>query len=324
MAVIFLTTPYSEVDVNVHPAKTEIRFRRPDQVFGAVQRAVRRELVADSPRTDGEHFTSLTSHSWSQPLGRSSSSGWDQPDTWAGHAALSGGRDHQAPGIAAGAEHASGGLNTAANLNLPGLGFGREGSDQLPVMRVVGQVGAAYIIAEGPDGLYLIDQHAAHERILYERFMSEWSSEVQPSIATQALISGQAVELTPAQMTLLEDHMDLLRQIGFDIEPFGPKTIMVRGVPGLITDLDPAQALIEVVDELEQGAEPLKENREAKIILRVCKSAAVKAGHILSQVEMEAMIRQLEACQTPLTCPHGRPTTILLSVSQLARQFGRT
>jgi DNA mismatch repair protein MutL len=191
---------------------------------------------------------------------------------------------------------------------------------KLPIMRVVGQVGAAYIITEGPDGLYLIDQHAAHERILYEQFLAQWQ---ERQVVSQGLVTGTAVHLSPPQATLLEEHLDTFVALGFHLEPFGPNAFMLRALPALLAKLDPAQAVLSVVEDLERGDAPMQEAIERKIILRVCKTAAVKAGQTLSPAEMEAMVWQLEACQNPHTCPHGRPTLIYLSVAQLARQFGR-
>jgi DNA mismatch repair protein MutL len=187
-------------------------------------------------------------------------------------------------------------------------------------MRVVGQVGASYIITEGPDGVFLIDQHAAHERILYEQFMAAWR---RKAVMSQRLVAGAAVHLPPSQATLLEEHLQMLAPLGFEIEPFGPNAFMVRTVPAIVAQLDPAQALVAVVEDLERGDEPMQDEIEAQIIRRVCKTAAVKAGQTLAPSEMEAMIRQLEMCANPHTCPHGRPTLIYLSVAQLARQFGR-
>src|SRR5690606_15433527 len=195
------------------------------------------------------------------------------------------------------------------------------GGEKLPIMRVVGQVGASYIITEGPDGIFLIDQHAAHERILYEQFMAARATQ---RIASQGLVAGTTVQLPPDQATLLQDRLGLLEELGFQVESFGPNTFVVRAIPALLSRLDPAKALAAVVEDLENEKEPLADKLEARIILRVCKSAAVKAGQALSLAEMEAMIAQLEACQNPQTCPHGRPTLIHLSASQLARQFGRT
>ncbi|MCP4423666.1 MAG: DNA mismatch repair protein MutL, partial [Chloroflexi bacterium] len=182
------------------------------------------------------------------------------------------------------------------------------------------QVGASYIITEGPDGLFLIDQHAAHERILYEQFMAEREQDI---IAAQGLVAGTAVHLSPSQATLLTGNIELLARFGFQIEPFGPNAFMIRAVPAILAKLDPARALQAVIEDIERGDTPLQEQIEAKIVTRVCKTAAVKAGQTLSMPEMEAMVRQLEACRSPHTCPHGRPTLIHLSTAQLAKGFGR-
>jgi DNA mismatch repair protein MutL len=137
------------------------------------------------------------------------------------------------------------------------------------------------------------------------------------------LVTGAVVQLTPDQATLLEAHLETLTAIGFHIEPFGPNAFVVRALPAILTKRDPAQALVEVVDDLMDDKVPLAEDIEARIIMRVCKTAAVKAGQTLATAEVEAMVRQLEACRNPHTCPHGRPTLIHLSVAQLAREFGR-
>jgi DNA mismatch repair protein MutL len=191
----------------------------------------------------------------------------------------------------------------------------------MPILRVIGQVGAAYIIAEGPDGLYLIDQHAAHERILFEQFLAQWRGR---QVASQGLVAAATVYLSPSQARLAEEHHALLAALGFEIEPFGPNAFRLRAVPAVLSRTDPAQALAAVVADLENEMPPLQSEIEALVIKRVCKTAAVKAGQTLSRSEMEAMIEQLEACAVPHTCPHGRPTLIHLSVAQLARQFGRT
>ncbi|MBE2197956.1 MAG: DNA mismatch repair endonuclease MutL [Anaerolinea sp.] len=316
LGILFVNLPAEDVDVNVHPAKTEVRFQHGSQVFGAVQRAVRQTLVADSPIRGmtgwqvGQHGESL-SPGWGGSLERqaftrreeSAQSGlsldWSPPDgeweTAVPHSATTNDDQLAAP--------------------QPNLG-----GEKLPIMRVVGQVGAAYIITEGPDGMYLIDQHAAHERILYEQFMAAWARD---EVVAQGLMAGTAVHLSPPQATLMEERLETLAAIGFQIEPFGPNAFMVRSIPAILAKLDPAQALMAVVDDLERGDAPLQGKIEDKIILRVCKSAAVKAGQPLSLPEMEAMVRQLEVCHSPHTCPHGRPTLIHLSVAQLARQFGR-
>ena len=316
LGIIFITLPYDQVDVNVHPAKTEVRFQSSNKVFGAVQRAVRQTLVVQSP------VRSMSA--WASGEGSETSlSGWE--GSLGDHAFER--RDFTAQGELD--------LDWSQRLRSQELDRETEGdgraeaaasalfldNQRLPIMRVIGQVGAAYIITEGPEGLYLIDQHAAHERILYEQFMEQWDHK---KVISQGLIAGSAVHLPPSQAVLLEENQELLDNLGFQIEPFGPNAFIVRSVPAIVSKLDPAKALVAVVEDLERGDAPMQGKIEERIVLRVCKSAAIKAGQTLAQSEMEALILQLEACQNPHTCPHGRPTLIHLSVAQLARQFGRT
>ncbi len=190
----------------------------------------------------------------------------------------------------------------------------------LPLLRVVGQIGAAYIVAEGPAGLYLIDQHAAHERILYEQFMAEFARQ---RTTAQYALAAQTVQVAPDEAHLIEANLPLLAELGFELEPFGPNVFIIRSVPAILSDSDPVEVVAGIVDDLEHGSKPGEESIEAKIVLRVCKSAAVKAGQILSFEQMQGLIRQLERTQSPLTCPHGRPTMIHMSTDQLEHEFGR-
>ncbi|MFW6069751.1 MAG: hypothetical protein ACOC9X_01800, partial [bacterium] len=322
VAVIFVRMPYERVDVNVHPAKTEVRFHDNNAVFSAVQRAVRQTLIAGSPVRN-------------VALGARAGAGGDSYPGWGGSADDAASRQSfstQSLPHARGnlqiewpprdSDEATAPVSAGEKIFKGGAGEERRltGGQRLPIMRVVGQVGGAYIITEGPDGIFLIDQHAAHERILYEQFMA---ARRRDEVASQGLVSSETVQLPPDHATLLEAHLELLADLGFRVEPFGPNTFVVRAIPALLSKLDPAAALAAVVEDLEAGNEPLQDELEARIILRVCKTAAVKAGQTLSPPEMEAMIEQLERCQNPHTCPHGRPTLIHLSAAQLARQFGR-
>ncbi|MBN1146793.1 MAG: hypothetical protein JXA78_06030, partial [Anaerolineales bacterium] len=192
-------------------------------------------------------------------------------------------------------------------------------AEHLPLLRPIGQIANAYLVAEGPDGLYLIDQHAAHERVLFERFMERGDE----PIASQTLLQSVSVELPPASARLLEEQLDILYKLGFQIETFGPNAFLVRAMPSLLAGSDPVAAVRAVVEEFEEDERPLQSEREARIAARVCKRAAVKAGKSLSPEEQRALLLDLEACQSPRTCPHGRPTMIHLSVDLLERQFGR-
>ncbi len=328
MAVLFVTLPFDQVDVNVHPTKTEVRFRQGVSAFSAVQRAVRKTLIAGSPVRAVE--------GWSRPQA-------DAYPGWQGeqepfpsqaqnslHLDWGGPPPFPEPSAFSSQQSAVSFQQSAFSPQPSALSSQHSapstplGGNRLPIMRVVGQVGASFIITEGPDGMFLIDQHAAHERILYEQFMATWErNNGQAALPSQGLVTGVAVHLVPAQATLLADHLDILAQLGFQVEPFGPNTFMVRAIPALLRQVDPAQALQAIVADLEQGDKPLQDKIEARIIRRVCKTASIKAGQTLSLPEMEALVRQLEACHNPHTCPHGRPTLIHLSVAQLAKEFGR-
>jgi DNA mismatch repair protein MutL len=177
-----------------------------------------------------------------------------------------------------------------------------------------------YIVAEGPEGMYLIDQHAAHERVLYEKFMAE---RAQHGIAIQNLLEPQPVDVPAESAGLLTEHLDVLAGIGLTLEPFGGTTFLLRSVPAVVARQDPRIVVADVLAEIDSGDTPMEADQEARLILRVCKRAAIKAGQTLAMAEMQELIRQLEACASPRTCPHGRPTMIHLSADQLAREFGR-
>ncbi len=317
LGLLFLDLPPEDVDVNVHPAKVEVRFRDEGAMFSAVQREVRTVLLGTTPGRGISGQWSVVSGQWSAGGGWRVAGG-DRPGF------ESRDDDGQRPAaqldipwqLRPPAPEAADGETVAPSAAPPA-----SAESRLPIMRVVGQVGAAYIIAEGPEGLYLIDQHAAHERILFEQLLAQWR---QRQVASQGLVAPATVYLSPSQADLVEEHAALLAGLGFDVEPFGPGAFQVRAVPALLGRADPAAALSAVVADLESAATPLQAQLEALALRRVCKAAAVKAGQTLSREEMEALIVQLELCETPHTCPHGRPTLIHLSAATLARQFGRT
>ncbi len=306
IATLFIRLPPEDVDVNVHPAKAEVRFRSQDAVFSGVSRAARRALLAYSPVPSvAPSSTWQTSFEragvfppGSLPSSRLIDPAWEM-------VAQSEEQVEIVP--PEGAASAPSTVQTA----LPGEG--------VPLLRLVGQVGAAYLVAEGPDGLYLIDQHAAHERVLFERFMRQR----EKRIPAQALLEAAMVVLPPAQSALLQGELNILSGIGFQVEPFGPNTFRVRAIPAIFSGADPVAAIRAVVEDFEEDETPLQSEVEARLVARVCKRCAVKAGQVLSAEEQRALLRDLESCQSPRTCPHGRPTMIHLSVDLLERQFGR-
>lgn len=312
LAVLMLTMPPDEVDVNVHPTKAEVRFRAPDAVFAAVQRAVRRAVVdqAPVPPVGGDPYRDVEAGWRPAPLARPLVPGEEQL-----HMAL----NMLDPGRYA--KQRAEDTPTPPAAAIP-EGPGRPARPRtLPILRVIGQVGAMYIVAEGPAGLYLIDQHAAHERILYEQFSAQRAA-MEP--VAQRTLDAATVELPPTAARRIEEALDVLAGLGFDIEPFGANTFRVRAIPVLLADRNPEDVLALMVQDLEGDRGPGEVSLEEKLVRRVCKTAAVKAGQTLSYDEMQGLIRQLERCESPRTCPHGRPTMLHISGEELAKQFGRT
>jgi DNA mismatch repair protein MutL len=291
VAVLQLRVPPEEVDVNVHPTKAEVRFRDEGAVFGAVQRAVRTALLAGAPVPAAAPTLGLSARATA-------------PLLW---------------------EH---GVRVAATTAPPVVagGTGPNGAPQavpatpsraLPVLRVIGQMGGTYIIAEGPDGMYLIDQHAAHERVLYERF---WRQRQERTPEVQGLLEPLSLELSPRQRTLIAEQAEPLAAHGFEIEPFGDGACVLRALPRSLAGGDVRQAVVEFLDLMFEEGEG---DRRDRVAMSLACHAAVRAGKTLSVEEMRELTRQLEESETPNTCPHGRPTMIHLSADTLAREFGR-
>ena len=303
MAALFLEISPEDVDVNVHPAKAEVRFKNQDRVFSFVQRAARRTLLAYAPIPQVA------------------------PTLWGGAARPAQPRE---PGLDWTMAKDSDQLSVISHqLSVASDQSPASSSEivnrqseivNLPLLRLIGQIGQTYLVAEGPDGLYLIDQHAAHERVLFEKLMAQHD---QKKIPSQTLLTPTVVQLPPQSAQLLLTQLPILQHFGFEVEEFGGNSFQVRAVPALFAGAEPASALRALVEDFEEDETPLQSEVEAKIAGRVCKRLAVKAGQTLSPDEQRALLNDLEACASPRTCPHGRPTMIHLSVDMLERQFGR-
>jgi len=297
MGTLFITIPAEEVDVNVHPAKAAVRFRQPDRLFALIQRTVKRTLLANNP------FPEINLPTWEW---RSSSPGGSQPDF-----SISGAITHDSP---KGTDP-----QTAQQGSASGFGSTSGEIPRLPLLRVVGQVALAYIIAEGPDGLYLIDQHAAHERVLFEKITSSKTQKSQ----SQPLLEATKLDIPSAKAHSLTEMLPTLNHLGFSIENFGGSSFLVRAIPALFTGTDPTRLVFSVIEEFEEDESPLAKELEKRLAARICKKAAVKAGKLLSIEEQRRLVEDLERCENPRNCPHGRPTMIHLSAALLERQFGR-
>ena len=235
--MISISVPPEELDVNVHPAKAEVRFRREGQVFAAVQQAVRRTLTLHSPVPEVRASRAPGSEPADEAAGRPF---W--PSDFSVRAS------HHVPAPRSDAPQ----LDGAPTGELPHAPQSQPlpPKKALPVLRVLGQVHSTYIAAEGPDGIYMIDQHAAHERVLFERVVAEALSG-PPKI--QSLLEPVSVELSARQNELVESHADLIARIGLQLESFGPRTFLIRGVPSAMPDGDAGKSLVEVLELMADG-----------------------------------------------------------------------
>lgn len=298
VAALFLDLPPGEVDVNVHPAKAEVRFAAPDAVRGFVIGALRTALAggATPPR----------------PAARLA----PRPPLALVHP-----RPAAGPGLAeamlpmALPPSARGAL-AAAELSAPAP----QPAPDHPLGAALAQVLATYIVAETADGaLVLVDQHAAHERITHQRLAAALA---EGGIARQALLVPTVVELGPRALVLLE-QAEALAALGLGIEPFGPGAVLLREVPALLAGADPALLLADAADALaEDVAAPLAA-RIDRALARLACHGSVRAGRRLAREEMDALLRLIETTPNAHTCSHGRPTWIRLDRAALERLFGR-
>jgi len=323
IAFIIVDMPMAEVDVNVHPAKAEVRFQDPDTIFRAIQRTVRSTVIATAPAAAAWRPQTSALNAAAQLT--------DQKNNPTLHARLAGLKPAQQFTLPNAAVSSNESQPTEAmtlaqdtKTNIPtriaALPTDNNASQShLPPLRVVGQVATMFIVAEGPDGLYLIDQHAAHERVLYEQMLSDWAEGTVPA---QPLLEPIPVTLPPDEAASLEEKLPLLSHLGLEVEPFGPNTFLVQAMPALLRELS-AQDILADIASSDDDRSPIREGLEAITVRAICKRAAVKAGQVLSQEEMEHLIKALESSLNPRTCPHGRPTILQISVEQLAAQFER-
>jgi DNA mismatch repair protein MutL len=187
-------------------------------------------------------------------------------------------------------------------------------------MRYVGQYADTYLIFGGDRSLVLLDQHAAHERVILENLKKT----VGEKVVCQSLLMPEIINLTPAQITLFSDYLDFLREIGLEIEIFGRDAIAVKAVPAWLSQVRINEMISDIADQLgDQNKPPSLQERREKILASLACRAAIKANRALSHEEVAALCRELEATPFNLTCPHGRPITINFSLSEIERMFKR-
>jgi len=288
VAVLSLQISPELVDVNVHPAKREIRLLREEEITAALGRAVEEALIVQAKeQAEPEH---IPGHEFSPPK-----------------ATISQSQEQR----------------TLPLENGDGVECKvREGEivNEPPRIRILGQILDLYIVAESEQGLMLVDQHAAAERIRFERLRERY---LHKNIK-QELAVPIALELSPSELIMMESWRETLSDIGFDIEPFGGSTVSVRSVPALGKRLENTDAVHDILKDLflRGKVSPASTNRDEILKLLACRGS-IKSGKKLAMTEMQKLLDDLYQCQNPLTCPHGRPVMIVMDQGHLERLFAR-
>jgi len=293
LAVLNVRVDPAEVDVNVHPTKREVRFRNEGVVFAAIERAcyhaLRQSPLYELQATSGGPMlelreTAIVSGAPSLPSPASGGGGLDP--SWGGKADRQGGTEI-------------------------------DGS-RLPPLEYVGQLLHGYLVAEAPTAMVLIDQHAAHERVLFDRILQRLE---RGEPASQLLLIPHDLDLTPAQVAAFQQHAPWLQALGFEGELFGPHTIRLRAAPSDMPEGRVARALDLLLTDVVGERTPDRRLRETAALI-ACHSA-VRFGDSLTPETARELLRSLAATDEPISCPHGRPTTLILPDNQLRRLFKR-
>ena len=283
VALVFVEIGTAATDVNVHPAKREVRFSKPALVEGVVAEAISRTLRPGTPFVTREA-----------------------------------GVPYEAPAAV------TEGPPTKEELPSPPVPAVAGEQAEMPVersMRVVGQMKGLYIVCEADEGLVIIDQHAAHERVLYERYVRDYRA---GAVHVQSFLIPQVVELGPEESSIISRHVGSLAAIGYDIKPFGDRSFAVGAVPAHVSDADVTTLVRDMVAGMEEGSggHAVSGTVEERLIAASCRSA-VKRGDVLEHAHLQKLVDELLGCERPSSCPHGRPTMWARSWDELDSSFKR-
>jgi DNA mismatch repair protein MutL len=324
LAALYVELDTAYVDVNVHPAKAEVRFRDPGLVRGLIVGGLRHALA------NAGHRASTTVAS--AALGGFRPGGYTPPPSAAGYSAWRQGGWR--PSALAAAVQSIPGLTEVsaraepAGESMSAPGVAEEGAPapvfdpvDYPLGAARAQVHETYIVAQTRDGVVIVDQHAAHERLVYERMKHEMAD---GGVMRQALLLPEVVELDPAEAERVAGKAEELAALGLVLEPFGPGAVLVRETPALLGETDVQGLVRDIADDLAENGQALalKERLEAVCSTMAC-HGSVRAGRRLTAPEMNALLRQMEATPHSGQCNHGRPTYVELKLADIERLFGR-
>lgn len=290
--IVNISIPFEDVDVNVHPTKTEVLFHKENLIFSLIQKSIRNILLEKMPVLDVtfDNNDSYMTENAIQSVGSVNNNIFGTPT-----------------------------LNLADRIGASNSNSSYTPKDVLPLLRVIGQISKTYIVCEGPEALYVIDQHAAHERVVFENVINRYTDN-DPDV--QTLLEPIVVDLDDIQMETIEKNEKIFNVLGMDIESFGDNSYIIRSIPHVLSTQNPISAFKNMISVLEEGKH--FETWEEKAAYSIACHGAIRAGKTLSLIEMETLIKQLENCHQPNNCPHGRPTLFSIDNNNLAKRFRRT
>lgn len=301
VVLLFITLPSELVDVNVHPSKLEVRFRQPRFIHDRVRDVLMDTIVKEKPLA-GFKATEGTLKKVSfqqQPL------------------------KIEKEGLAQGEMEVSP-EEVLPPISTPRLSLPEEetkSEEVAPEVAVLGQYQNSYIVGMDQEGILIIDQHAAHERVLYEKL---WKGFTNRQLARQALLIPVVLEVSSSQSLIIDEHFTLIRELGFGIENFGDRAYIIKEIPSLLANCQIETLFVDMVDELEKELKAKKvEDVYQKMIISLACHAAIKANHPLSVEKMRYLVADLFKTTLPMTCPHGRPIILRLSQRDLEKGFLR-
>ena len=318
-AALFIDCDSTQVDVNVHPAKSEVRFRDPGVARGLIVSSLRQALAEAGHRASSTVADATLGAM--QPEATKSTSARVYQMNRPSHAARQAALQAQAPGFADLSRDYSGSVVDSTSM-AASAAVEEPPAQDLPLGAARGQVHENYIIAQTADGMVIVDQHAAHERLVYEKLKNQMA---ENGVAAQALLIPEIVELSEDDCARLMAVVEDLQRLGLTIESFGAGAIAVRETPAILGEVDARAMILDILDELtDQGESQMVQVRVEAILSRVACHGSVRSGRRLRAEEMNALLREMEATPHSGQCNHGRPTYVELKLSDIERLFGRS
>lgn len=292
IAILHVNIEPDKIDVNVHPTKREIRLSKEQEVYDAVFNAIRKtlrdeNLIPEVKVKDSQQEVLITKKEIGKKDGEEETQKYKPKEQ--GQTLL---KDEKSKKVI---------------------------TKNLPDMRIVGQVQDSFIVADSEQGMYLIDQHAAEERVNYEKFMAQLKDK---NVGVQQLLNAIVVELSPKESKIVEKNLELLNKLGFKTQEFGKNSFVVRTFPTILAKQQDKELFMDIVAELDRYKNKIDDEKERLIIMKACK-ASVKANDVLTMPQMTKLIEALSVCEFPYSCPHGRPTIINFTRSDLEKKFKR-